>query len=84
MNSPQPSYIEPTMFLFSDAKQLGQYVSFAVETSLQTRDYRTTSVTMYTVVGDLPSGRREVIAEFHAEGMATTFRDMAELAVKAL
>ena len=78
----QPAFIEPVMFLFSDAEQLKRYSSFSVERSFQTREYRTTSVTMFYVIGET-TGAREVIAEFPAEIQATIFRDMAEATARA-
>lgn len=78
----QPAYIEPVVFLFSDADQLKRYDSFTVERSFQTREYRTTSVTMFYVVGKSAEAR-EVIAEFPAEIQANIFRDMAEATARA-
>lgn len=82
MATNQPAYIEPVLFLFSSADQLKRYDSFTVERSFQTREYRTTSVTMFYVVGQSAEAR-EVIAEFPAELQANIFRDMAEATARA-
>ena len=82
MATNQPAYIEPVLFLFSSADQLKRYDSFTVERSFQTREYRTTSVTMFYVVGQTAEAR-EVIAEFPAELQANIFRDMAEATARA-
>ncbi|MDU9042811.1 hypothetical protein NHG97_29400 [Pseudomonas corrugata] len=82
MATNQPAFIEPVLFLFSDVDQLKSYDRFIVERSFQTREYRTTSVTMFYVVGEA-AGKREVIAEFPVEIQATIFRDMAEATARA-
>ncbi|RMQ65449.1 hypothetical protein ALQ01_02557 [Pseudomonas savastanoi pv. glycinea] len=83
MATNQPAYIEPALFLFSSADQLKRYDSFHVERSFQTREYRTTSVIMFYVVGHIAQSR-EVIAEFPAELQATIFRDMAEATARSI
>ena len=85
MTKTVPEYIEPVIFYFSGAHALARYEAFAVDISLQTREYRTESVRLFTVVGKVRGeDRREVIAEFPAQGMADTFCDMAKATIKAL
>lgn len=83
MATNQPAYIEPVLFFFSSADQLKRYDSFIVERSFQTREYRTTSVTMFYVIGQSRQAR-EVIAEFPAEIQANIFRDMAEATARSI
>lgn len=73
------SNVPATLFYFPNAAALKGFERFEVIQTQQT--HGGDSVPMWAVTGyDLKSGQNTVLAEFHAQGNADTFRDMCELA----
>lgn len=72
------SNVPATLFYFANAAALKGFERFEVIQTQQT--HGGDSVPMWAVTGyDRTSGQNTVLAEFHAEGNADTFRDMSEI-----
>lgn len=67
-----------TLFYFQNSDRLREFEDYRAGHFHASRDG--VLVSAWTVTAyEKQSGRHAVIAEFHAEGMAQTFRDMCEI-----
>ncbi len=71
-----------SLFYFPNAADLGKFERFDVAPGHGIRDEKAVSYWMVTAY-EKATGQNTVIADFHAEGMARTFRDMCAIVSEA-